>query len=47
MVDVTTIRLAEILPISGDNCDEKEIAGISNNHKKITTYCFFDKLKLH
>lgn len=37
MVDVANSSLAEILPISGNNCAEKEIAAINNDHRRFMT----------
>lgn len=41
MVDVANIRLAEILPVSGNNCAEKEIGAIDDDHKKFIACKFF------
>lgn len=47
MVDVANKRLAEILPISGNDCAAKEIAGINNDSKKFMSCKFFDEFKHH
>lgn len=47
MVDGANISLAEILPISGNNCAEKGAAAINNDHRNFMTCEFFYELELH
>lgn len=41
VVDVANIRVAEILPILGNNCAEKESAAMHDDHKNLLRVSFF------